>query len=163
MPFKKRKKSSDGLIKGIVLAHVVLVLHLFLFALLGLLVAFLSGVMHYMTWVLLGGMVVVALSAYLFYRRLRQQGKSIGEALRSPEFAGRSMEISLLGGMATVRLGQPDARKALPAANGQQALQLEEPALSNTDQISALAQLMDEKLITPEEFAKAKERLLGSG
>lgn len=163
MPFNKRKKNSDGLVKGIVLAHVVLVLHLFLFALLGLLVTFLTGVMHYMTWILLGGMVVVALSAYLFYRRLRQQGKSIGEALRSPEFAGRSMEISLLGGMATVRLGKPDATKALPAASGPQPLQLEDPDISNTAQIEALAQLMDEELITPEEFAKAKERLLGSG
>ena len=118
MPLRQKKK-SDGLIKSIVLAHVVLILHLFLFALLGLLVTFLSGVMHYMTWILLGGMVLVALSAYLFYRRLRRQGKSIGEALRSPEFAGRSMEISLLGGMATLRLGEPDARKALPSAAAQ--------------------------------------------
>lgn len=156
----KKKKKSDGLVKSIVLAHVVLILHLCLLAVLGLLVAFLSGVMHYMVWILVGTMAVVVLSAYLFYRRLRRQGKSIKDALRSPSFAGRSVEISLLGGMATLRLDHSDAKRALPMANGQHALQLEDPAADHAHQINELAKLLQKELITPEEFAKAKERLL---
>lgn len=159
----KKKKKSDGLVKSIVLAHVVLILHLCLFAILGLLVAFLSGVMNYMTWILIGGMALVALSAFLFYRGLRRQGKSIRDVLRSPTFSGRSVEISLLGGMATLRLDQSDTQKKLPNTTTPHALQLEDPETARIKEINDLGKLLQKELITPEEFAKAKERLLGPG
>lgn len=157
----KKKKKSEGLIKGIALAHLVLVLHLGLFAILGLLVAFLGGVMQHMTLILVGGMAVVALSGYLFYRFLRRQGKSIGEALRSPAFSGRSVEISLLGGMATLRLDQPDAKRSLPTEIPSHSLQLEDPETARIREINDLGKLLQQELITPEEFANAKKRLLG--
>jgi hypothetical protein len=85
---------------------------LLLFAALGILVVFLSGVMQHMLWILLGGMAVVTLSSYLFYRRLRREGKTLGEILRSPIFEGRSVEVSLLGGMATLKLDHPETLRA---------------------------------------------------
>jgi hypothetical protein len=157
----KTQKNNDGLFKSIFLAHLILFLHLFLFAALGLMVVFLSGMMQYMVWVLLGGMSVVGLSAYLFFRRLRKEGRSLGEALRSPMFRGRAVEVSLLGGMATLKLDKPHDDDVLELESRPSALQLEDPESARIKEISTLAQLLEKKLITPDEFTKAKERLLG--
>jgi hypothetical protein len=158
----KIQKNNDGLFKSIFLAHLILFLHLFLFAALGLMVVFLSGMMQYMFWVLLGGMSLVGLSAYLFFRRLRKEGRSLGEALRSPLFHGRAVEVSLLGGMATLKLDKPHTDDILELENQSPALQLEDPESIRIKEISVLAQLLEKELITLDEFTKAKQRLLGS-
>jgi hypothetical protein len=157
----KIQKNNDGLFKSIFLAHLILFLHLFLFAALGLMVVFLSGMMQYMVWVLLGGMTLVGLSAYLFFRRLRKEGRSLGEALRSPLFRGRAVEVSLLGGMATLKLDKPNAEDILELESRPSALQLEDPESARIREIGVLAQLLEKKLITQDEFTKAKQRLLG--
>jgi hypothetical protein len=157
----KIQKNNDGLFKSIFLAHLILFLHLFLFAALGLMVVFLSGMMQYMVWVLLGGMSLVGLSAYLFFRRLRKEGRTLGEALRSPLFHGRAVEVSLLGGMATLKLDKPNADDIIELENKSSALQLEDPESARIKEISALAQLLEKELITPDEFTRAKRRLLG--
>jgi hypothetical protein len=157
----KIQKNNDGLFKSIFLAHLILFLHLFLFAALGLMVVFLSGMMQYMVWVLLGGMTVVGLSAYLFFRRLRKEGRSLGEALRSPLFKGRAVEVSLLGGMATLKLDKPHGDDVLELESSSPALRLEDPESARIKEISALAQLLEKELITPDEFTRAKRRLLG--
>ncbi len=154
-----KTKNKDGLFKGIIMAHVVLILHLLLFAIMGLVVAFVGGVMQYMVWILLAGMLVVALSAYLFYRRLRREGRSISDALRSPMFRGRSVEVSLLGGMATMRLDSDKTDTAIDAGQ-KPPMQLEDPEMARIREINSLAKLLEKKLITPDEFAKAKQRLL---
>ena len=117
--------------------------------------------MQYMFWILLGGMVLVGISAYLFYRRLRKEGRSLGEALRSPTFEGRPVEVSLLGGMATLKLDSPKAQKAIETGRQQPPLQLEDPEMARVREINALAQLLDKELITLDEFKNAKQRLLG--
>jgi len=160
----KTNKNSDGLFKSIFLAHLILFLHLLLFAALGVLVVFLSGVMQHMLWILLGGMAVVALSSYLFYRRLRKEGKTLGEVLRSPVFAGRSVEVSLLGGMATLKLDTPpnaSGREAIEDGH-QRPLQLEDPLSVTIREIDTLARLLEKDLITHDEFDRAKRRLLRS-
>jgi hypothetical protein len=144
-----------GIFKGIMMSHVVLVL----FAGIGVVVTFMGGVMQYMLWILLAGMLAIALSAYLIYRRLRREGKSIADALHSPMFRGRSVEVSLLGGVATMRLesGKPDStiEKSDPAT-----MQLEDPETLRIREINSLARLLEKKLITPDEFDMAKQRLL---
>jgi len=161
--FSKRRKTSDGILKSIVFAHLILFLHLLLFAALGLLVVFLSGMMQYMFWILLGGMAAVGLSAYWLYRRLRKEGKSLGEALRSPIFQGRQVEVSLLGGMATLKLDQSRSTdpKAIAIDRKGSPLQLEDPETACIRELNALAQLVEKELITLDEFNRAKQRLLG--
>ena len=141
------------------MAHVVLILHLLLFAGLGILVAFVGGVMQYMVWIFLAGMVLVALSAYLFMRRLRREGKSIIDTLRSPMFRGRSVGVSLLGGMATLRLDQSGQKPTLEGSR-ETPLQIEDPETAKIREINALAKLLEKELITRDEFIKAKQRLL---
>jgi hypothetical protein len=158
-----KTKNKSGLFKGVMMAHMVLVLHLLLFAGMGLLVAFVGGVMQYMMWILVAGMLAVALSAYMLYRRLRREGKSLKEALSSPLFRGRQVEVSLLGGMATLKLDQDGSRpeRAIDAGRPEPPLQLEDSEMARIREINALAKLLEKELITQDEFNKAKQRLLG--
>jgi hypothetical protein len=127
----------------------------------GLLVLFFGGMVQYLFWIVIAGMGLVALSAYLFYRKLRREGRSLKEAMQSPMFNGRSMEISFLGGMASLKLGAPTRPPAIEAGNGSTPLSLEDPEEKRIREIKELAQLLEKNLITPEEFANAKRRVLG--
>ena len=157
----KTNKSGDGIFRSIFIAHLILFLHLFLFAALGLLVVFLSGMMQYMFPILFGGMALVGLSAYLFFRRLRKEGKSLGKALQSPLLQGRALEVSLLGGMATLKLDKPESTDTIEVEGRASTLQLEDSETARIREINALAQLLEKELITPDEFTRAKQRLLG--
>jgi hypothetical protein len=161
----KQTNNKEGLFKSIALAYVVLIMHLLLAAALGLVVIFFGGLAQNFLWIFLGGMLLIAGSAYLFYRRLRKEGRSLREALRAPIFEGRSVEISFMGGMAALRLGPPTAtaeRKVLEAGAAQHSLLLEDPEVARIKEIETLAKLLEKNLITPEEFAAAKAKLLGS-
>lgn len=159
---KKKNKNSDGIFKSIMAAHVILFLHLIFLAALGVVVVFLGGMMQYMGYILLGGLGIFGLSAYLFIRRLRREGKSLKDTLRSPVFRGRNVEVSLLGGMATLKLDQQGGRqeKAIEAGHPPP-LQLEDPETARIREINDLARLLEKELITRDEFNKAKQRLLG--
>jgi hypothetical protein len=155
---------KEGLFKSIALAYTVLIMHLVLAAALGLLVIFFGGLAQNFLWIFLAGMVLLAGSAYLFYRRLRREGQSLREAMRSPMFEGRSLEISFMGGMASLRLGPPTTQtgpKVLEAGEGHRSLLLEDPDVARVKEIETLAKLLEQNLITPEEFAAAKSKLLG--
>lgn len=153
---------KEGLFKSIALAYAVLIMHLVLAAGLGLVVIFFGGLAQNFIWIFLSGMVLLALSAYLFYRRLRREGRSLKEAMHSPVFQGRSVEISFLGGMAALKLGAPTGNDALNALEGSEPpLLLEDPESVRVKEIEALARLLEKELITPEEYAAAKAKLLG--
>ena len=158
---KKNDKKRDGLFKSIALAYTILLLHVLLLAGLGLLVLFFGGMVQYLFWIVIVGMGLIVLSAYLFYRKLRKEGRSLKEAMQSPIFQGRSLEVSFLGGMASVRLGAPTPSAAIEAGRREVPLELEDPEAVRIPEILELAQLLEKNLITPEEFATAKRRVLG--
>jgi hypothetical protein len=155
----KLKSDQDGLLKGVVLAHLILLLHLLMIAGLGLTIVFLTGLVHYMSWIVMGGMAILAFSAYLFYRRIRKEGKSVREALQMPIFQGREVEIRLLGGFASLKLGKPGQR-SIEDGTFEAPLQLENPESARIREVAALAQLLEKDLITREEYEQAKHRLL---
>ncbi len=157
-----KTNAREGLFKSIALAYTILILHVLLIAGLGVIVLFFGGLVQNLVWIMLGGMLLIGISAYLFYRRMRREGRSLGEALRSPMFQGRAVEISFMGGMASFRLGPPTApaSKALEGADPPEPLKLEDPESVRIRDIAALAQLLEKNLITPEEFAAAKRKLL---
>ena len=159
-----KKKEGDGLVKSVLLAYLILALHVLLIAGLAILVLFFRGVVNYMLWILIGGIALVAFSLFYFFKRMRAEGRSLREMLKNPIFRGRSVEVSLLGGMATVKLGQPTGQ--LPALESDAAIdipQLEDPEAARNREISELselARLLEKDLITVDEFNKAKRRLL---
>lgn len=158
----RKTKNADGLFRGVTAAYAVLLLHLLLIAGLGLVVIFLTGIATYMFWIVAGGIALLSLSGYLFFKRLRREGKTLGETLRAPDFQGREVEVSLLGGLATMRLGKADPKKELDAGGYGQRPLLEDPQTSRIREIQALAELLEKNLITREEFDQAKSKLFGA-
>lgn len=154
-----KKKEGDGLFKSVLLAYAVLALHVLLVACLGVLVIFFRGIVNYMFWVFLGGTGLILLSAYLFYRRMKREGKNLRDILHSPPYQGRSMEVSLLGGIATIKLGKPDPGMMIEAGTGSPTRQLEDPDAARVRELMELARLRESDLITLEEYNTAKERL----
>ena len=58
--------------KGVLLAHVILLLHLFIIAALGVVVLILGGLGRNLLWFFIGGTAVVILSAVFVYRRMKK-------------------------------------------------------------------------------------------
>jgi len=159
----EKKKEDDGLVRSVLLAYLILALHVLLIAGVAVLVLFFRGVVNYMLWIFLGGVVLIGLSAFYFIRRMRAEGRSLSEMLRNPMFNGRSVEVSLLGGMATVKLGQSSRQPAIEHDAAMDIPRLEDPDASRSRDVSELAELarmLEKDLITVDEFNKAKRHLL---
>lgn len=153
---------SETHLKSVLMAYGILVLHLILIAGLGLLVLFFRGFIEYMIWVFLGGSTALAISAYRFYKRMKQEGKTLKEMLSMPMFRNRAVEISLLGGMASLKLGKPDAFRSSHAIESSVIdtdHQLEDPVTSRVKELSELARLLENELITLDEFNQIKGEL----
>jgi hypothetical protein len=158
-----KNKQGDGLVKSVLLAYFILALHVVLVAGIAVLVILFRGMVNYMLWILLGGIGLVGLSAFFFIRRMRAEGKSLREMLRNPMFNDRSIEVSLLGGMATVKLGKSSGPPALEHDAIIDLPRLEDPdTIHNREvvELAELARLLEKDLITVDEFNKAKRHLL---
>lgn len=151
-----------GLVKSVLLAYMILALHVLLIAGLGLMVLFFRGFVHYMLWIFLAGAALIGYSGYRFWRRMKTEGKTLAEMLSSPVFRGRSVEVSLLGGIASIKLGAPDGRRplSLDDDDGHGPRRLEDPETARIRELSELARLLEQDLITRQEYDTAKERLL---
>jgi hypothetical protein len=152
-------KPGAELFKGVMLAHLILGLHLALIALVGVVVIFFGGIVRYWLWIMVGGLALVGGSGWLFYRRLKSQGKSVLQGLRDvPVPAGASLEVSFMGGLASVKFARPGS--AGPAALPPPVTPLlEDPETQRVRELAALAQMYEKKLITREEFDRAKAAL----
>jgi len=159
---KKNKPASnqgDGLFKSVMLAYMVLVLHVVLMLGLGLLVIFFRGVIQYMLWIFLFGTVAVVASGLYFYRRMKAEGKTLKQTLSSPMFAGRPVEVSLLGGMASFRVGMPGPANGLETRQVDPVYQLEDFKTNQLRDLTQLARLLEDDLITRDEYDEAKKNL----
>jgi hypothetical protein len=152
---------KDSLVKSVLLAYMILALHVVLIAGLGLLVLFFRGVVHYMIWIFLGGAAAIGYSGYRFWRRMKAEGKTLGEMLGSSAFRGRSVEVSLLGGIATMKLSAPAGEPVLQLDDPRPPpLALEDPGTARIRELSELARLLEKNLITRQEYDLAKKLLL---
>jgi hypothetical protein len=154
-------EKDSGLLRGIFVGHFIIILHILLIAAVGLLVLFFSGVVAYMAWIFLGGAAALAAGAYFLYRRMKTEGRTLGEMLRSPMFRGRSVEVSLLGGLASLKIGNPERPIPLESHEPQR-LQLEDPEAVRMREVAELAHLLEKNLVTLEEYNILKKRLFKS-
>jgi hypothetical protein len=152
-------KPGAELFKGVMLAHLILGLHLALIALVGVVVIFFGGIVRYWLWIMIGGLVLVGGSGWLFYRRLKSQGKGVLNGLKDVSVpAGASLEVSFMGGLASVKFARPG--QAGPAALPPPVTPLlEDPETQRVRELAALAQMYEKKLITRAEFDRAKAAL----
>ncbi len=93
---------------------------------------------------------------------MKAQGKTLGEMLRSPVFRGREVEVSFLGGLASVKVGQSKTPPLLDADVVNPSNQLEDPETVRIRELSELARLLENDLVTLDEFNEAKKMLLKS-
>jgi hypothetical protein len=159
--FRRQNDDSQGMLKSVMMAYAVLVLHVLLIAGLGLLVLFFRGITQYMLWIFLVGAVGIAVSGYLFYRRMKAEGRTLREMLRSPTFGGRAVEVSFLGGLASFRLGPSSTPREL-SGRSDDPLMLEDPEALRNKELETLLRLLDKNLISLEEYQKAKRDILQS-
>lgn len=157
-----KSKQNDGVFKSVMIAYSILILHVLLIAGLGLLVLFFRGVIQYMIWIFLGGTAAIVVSGYRFYNRMKQEGKTLREMVNSSLFHGRSVEVSILGGMASFKIGKDSNPIALPDITRKASNLLEDPASVRVRELSELVRLLENDLITLEEFNSVKRQLFRS-
>jgi hypothetical protein len=157
------EKPTMELFKGVMLAHMILGLHVALICLIGLVVIFFGGIARYWAWIFLGGLGLTAGGAFLVFRRMRAQGRSLVRDLRGVSMpAGSTLEVSFLGGLASVKFARPGS-STLPELTAASAPPLlEDPETQRMRELASLAQLYEKSLITREEFERAKRTLLSS-
>lgn len=161
MMFNKNKE-DDRHLKSVLMAYLILVLHVILIAGLVLMVIFFRGILNYMIWVFLGGSAVIIASCYKFYKRMKREKKTLREMLSSPQSSGRTVEVSVLGGLASLKIGRPDNRPALDGRSSGQVKQLEDPDTVRIKELSDLVRLLENNLITLDEYHKYKENIFKS-
>lgn len=156
-------KKEPGVFKGILLAYFVLILHVVLIAAMGLMVIFFRGVVVYMPWIFIGGVTLILSSGYYIYRRLKAHGKSLRETLNSPFLQGKSFEVSLLGGMASFKVDVDGTSRPPPAITAADPpLRLEDMTTKRLRELTELARLLENDMISPDEYNKLKRRLFTS-
>lgn len=110
----KKETISPGLFSGIMLAYGIVLLHILLIAGLGMLIIFFKGITAYLPLVLASGLIAIGSTTWYLFRRLRSQSKGLHEVLNSPLFKGKSVEIKLLGGVASIRIDLNNTAATLP-------------------------------------------------
>jgi len=148
--------------KSVMMAYLILVLHVVLLMGLGVLVFFFRGIIHYMLWIVLFGAAAILASGYWFYRRMKAEGRSLRDTLNSPLFRNKTVEVSLLGGLAQFRVGQSNGPPLLGDGQSDSTQQLEWSGDSQVQELTELARLLQSGLITPDEYEQAKQKIFRS-
>ena len=161
MAKEKKHNEKEGLFKGIFLAYFILILHVILIAFLGLLVFFFGGLVQYAGWIFLGGMAIILGSGYYFYRKIKKQGKDLKEMLRVPLLTGKSVEVSVLGGLASLKVSPSKDRPLLENGGPNATPLLEDPSKDDLTELKELAKLLRDGLISRDEYEIAKQKLFG--
>jgi hypothetical protein len=158
VPFRKQK-NGEGLITSVMTAYLVLILHISLLVIMGFLVLLFRGLVNYMVWILIGGGGLVAFSAWWFFRRLKDEGRNLREAVNAQRFKDQTVEVSLLGGLASFRVGAAQGGHLLDGGDAEAPPQLEAPDTVRVRELTELAKLLQKGLITRDEYEKAKHQI----
>jgi hypothetical protein len=162
MALPKKEKESQHF-RSVLMAYFILVIHVVLVAGLVMMVIFFRGIINYMIWIFLGGLIAILFSGYHFYKRMKMEGKTLREILNTYRHSGRSVEVSFLGGLASLKIGGENHRPpALNSSSTGRLKQLEDPDSIRIKEFSELVRLLENNLITLEEYNKFKEQIFKS-
>ena len=156
---KKIKASSEGVFKSIFFAYFILLLHLLLIAGIFFMVVFFKGVVIYMPWIFLAATAAIIYSGFRVYKNMKLQGKTVREMLKDPLFSGRSVEVSILGGLARLHLGGAKEINVIKGPEISQA-RLEDSRSACIRELTELAMMFENQLLTEDEYNKAKNKIL---
>ncbi|MDY6903092.1 MAG: hypothetical protein SWH61_00255 [Thermodesulfobacteriota bacterium] len=158
-PLEKQK--SDGVAKSVLLAYTILLGHIGIIAILGLLVLLFGGIANYFLWLVFGGAAMVLGAAWFFLKKMKSEQDAIRRLIQLPEFKGKNIEISFLGGAASVKVGssQPDTID-VKAIDTRKTLLPETDTRSRIKDLGELSRLYENNMITAAEFERLKKALL---
>jgi len=152
----KSEKSSPEVFKGVMLAHLILGLHIVGLVVIMLVVIFFGGIARYWAWIVLGGLVLTGLTTFWVFRKLKTQGRTVFRDIRNVSVPpGAALEVSFLGGLASVKFARPSNSNSKLEAPPPPTL-LEDPETMRVRELSHLAHMYEKNLITREEFERAK-------
>lgn len=157
---KLNNDPNKSTFSGVFLGYFVLLIHILLILGLGFAVVLIKGIYDFRWVIMIGGIVLLAGSGYLFYRRLKESKHSLREAMNDPALRDRTLEISLFGGMASLKLGHRDENIQLIDANHSEIRQLEAPQSSQINDLDKLVKMLEDELITREEFQQLKQKIV---
>jgi hypothetical protein len=159
--FKKDNEISN-ITNSLVLASSILIFHVLLLAGLGILVLFFSGIVNYIFWIFLAGSALITGSVYLFFRYMKKEGGTAFLKIMSlPELKGKNVEVNLLGGLASFKVGSDKTNPHVIESNVIPTdRQLEDPSSRRLRELTELARMLEKNLITLEEYHQVKKSLL---
>jgi hypothetical protein len=157
-------KDKDGLLKSIFTAYFILLLHVFLLAGVGLTVVLFKGVYHYLPYIMaLIGILLLGL-AWLFYRRMRVNSSNISDLLSTPQFQDRTVEVKLLGGLASFKIKARENNNLLIDNTTDlyhASTHIIESSMDKTKRkMLELDTLYEKELITKNEFITARQNII---
>jgi len=154
-------RPQESIFRGVLLAYFVLFFHVVLIFVLGVLMFIFGGVITYLPWILaLGGALILG-SGYLWWQYIKKRGKKLGNILKDPFLQGRTIEVTFLGGLASFRLGQAQEPLTINHSASEDPKQIVDPATARAEELTKLAHLLKQDLITFDEFLKAKKEIMG--
>lgn len=152
------KLAENSLFKGIFVAFLILFMHVILLAGVGILILLFYGIINHLIW-MIAGFVLIAIWGYLFYRKVIEDSKELKNVVG--DMKGRNVEIKLLGGLATFKMDDSAQNKTLRQLPSGRPKELAAPETDSVKSLTELSRLYEKKLITLEEYEKAKKDLLG--
>jgi hypothetical protein len=153
-------EQNKGIYRSVLLGYLVLLLHVLLILGLGLAVVLIKGIYDFRWVIFIGGLLVLGSSAYFVFLRLQDIKQGLRDAMNDPALRDRNLEISLFGGMASFRLGQTGDQAKLIETNASATVPQIEAPRDHVKQLTELARLLEEDLISREEFERLKQELL---
>jgi len=159
----KKTKQEGGLLQGVFTAYFILLLHVALLAGLGCLVLFFRGFVQYMLWIFLGGATLITYSGYRVLKRMKQEKQNLRDLLQLPVLKGRSLEVDFLGGIASFKIGASN-NNVMTIDRGMNNLvpQLEGSGAVRVRDLTELARLYENNLITLDEYNFGKKQILNN-
>ncbi len=159
---KIRPRDKDGLFKSIFTAYFILLLHVFLLAGVGLSVVLFKGVYHYLPWIMASIGILVLAIAWIFYRRMRESSSQLRDILAVPEFQDRTVEVRLLGGLASFKVKARQNNQALldHSTNHPDAHLIESAVDRAERKMLELNTLYEKNLISKDEFDRARQDII---
>lgn len=158
---KLNDEQNKSIFNGVILGYLVLLLHVLLIIGLGVAVVVIKGIYDFRWLITLAGIALIGASAYYFYHYFRAHKQKINDLMSDPAFNDRTLEISLMGGMATMKLGHKDDNIQLIEASSEPEIKQLESAESNQiKELTKLNQMLDDELITREEFLRLKHKII---
>ncbi|NOY69332.1 MAG: SoxR reducing system RseC family protein [Deltaproteobacteria bacterium] len=99
-----RRLEDGNIIKSVFLAYFIIGFHIVFLGCIGVMFLFFNTLAHYFMWILLLSALTLTGSGFFLLRYMHKQRLFLLKLLSLPEFKGRSLEINLLGGLASVKI-----------------------------------------------------------